>query len=68
MNRVGKVKRTGRVFGSRKDRLIAIVTLKKGQTIAGFDFPADKPENSKDKAKEKTKALPAKAKTNKDAK
>lgn len=56
ISRKGKVKRTGRVFGKRKDQNIAIVTLKKGQSIPGFDFPVEEKEE-KSKKSDKPKAL-----------
>lgn len=58
ISKLGKKKRTGRVYGKRKDQHIAIVTLKKGQTIPGFDFPAEEKEDKpKEKANPKTKLI-----------
>ncbi len=37
MNRKGKVKRTGRILGKRKDSKKAVVTLAPGQRISFFD-------------------------------
>jgi large subunit ribosomal protein L23 len=59
-NRKGKVKRTAKTMGKRKDRQIAIVTLKKGQKIEGFSIAAPETEKANPDVTVKTKTSPKK--------
>lgn len=68
ITRKGKVKRTGKVYGKRKDQTIAIVTLKKGEKIPGFEFPADQKEIKAKKTDKVVKDTSNKIDTDKEAK
>lgn len=55
IRRLGKIKRTGKVMGKRSNKTIAIVTLKKGQKIDGFELtvPEEKHDHKHDHKEDK---------------